>query len=107
MGEIIQASELGIGDLYRDYRSHSRFGPGGPQVRQVTGKRTVRTVETYEVLETLDIQGRGLRGEISLRTDVPVEKLEPLSLREVTDWLPHMEMGESETITMFEGRFWV
>lgn len=107
MGNIIQATELEVGDLYRTYRPASAHYPGRTEVRRVTGRRTIRYVETYSVLETLSIDGRELHGEVSLRADVTVEKLERVDLRDVTELLKVMPTGASLIATYFDGGFYV
>lgn len=106
MGHIIQAAELEIGDLYREYLSSNRYGPGRTYVRKVTGSRTVRTSETYQVLTTMDVEGKGLHGEISLRADMSIEKLEEIYLAEVNEVLTGLSPGEQLNIVYAEGRFW-
>ena len=108
MGNMMQANELEPGDLYREFRPHSAaFGPGGAHVLMVTGRRTVRYAETYQVLETTSIDGRNLRGEISLRTDQTVERLDRVDLREVTELLKVAQPGETVAATYYDGWFWL
>lgn len=106
MGTVIQASELEVGDLYRAYRIPSRIEPGGSIIRKITGARTVRTSETYRVLETRAIDGTQ-RGEISLRADISVERLDTAGTpAEIADTLSYMMPGEQLNIVYAEGRFW-
>lgn len=107
MGQIVQASELETGDLYREYRAGNRLGPGGACVRRVTGSRTVRTVETYAVLTTTDVEGRGLHGEMSLRADLSIEKLDRVDIREVVEVLKIARPGETISATYCDGGFWI
>lgn len=107
MGEVIQARELEVGDLYRTYSALPRDTGGSCTVRRVVSRRVLRTVESYEVLETASIDGRGLRGEISLRSDVAVERLERQCQRDVVAMLPYLEPGTTINVTYFDQSFWV
>lgn len=100
MGTVIQASELTVGDLYREYSSLV-----GPIIRRVTGRRIVRTVETYEVLTTEALDGTR-RGEISLRADVSVERLEPMQLDELTESMKYASFGEEFNVVYADQGFW-
>lgn len=107
MGTVIQANELEVGDLYRDYNSGSRLTPGGAIIRKVTGSREHTFTETYTVLETEDIEGRNLRGEISLRRELAVERLDEISEANIGSELRGMYPGDQLNIVYYDMRFWV
>lgn len=97
MGQIIQAAELQTGDLYRQYSSLV-----GVVIRRVTGRRTVKTAETYEVLTTEALDG-GQRGEISLRADVTVERLESVNLMDLAGSMRYASVGEQFNVVYANG----
>ena len=106
MSTIIQASELEIGDLYVTYSALGRDGAGEARVRQVTGHRTIRIAETYQVLETLALDGTR-RGEMSLRADKSVERLDPVgSVGDLVMGLKYLPMGNQQLIVAHDGRLW-
>lgn len=105
MGTVIQASELAIGDLYRVHVGPFGGQPGMAIVRIVTNSRMVKTVETYQVLETTALDGTR-RGEISLRADLAVERLNEISKAEIVAGLDYLPSGDQLNIVYFEMRFY-
>ncbi|AYP70069.1 hypothetical protein I5G62_gp83 [Mycobacterium phage CRB2] len=103
MAELIHASDLAVGDVYRNVRGLAQE-PSGDAYR-VAAIRQVTYLETYSVIEASNLR-TGLRAEINLRRDVFVSKLEEQARRDVVGLLDYLPDGETVTIVRSEGRFW-
>lgn len=109
MGTIIQTSELQIGDLYREYSSFPHDRAGGYRVRKVTGQRTVVACGAqYQVLETENIACEWSYGEISLRSDRSVERLDEVdSLDNLMISMKYALLGEQFNVVYADGQYWM
>lgn len=101
MALSIDASELEVGDLF--YEPHSRF----LRLRRVTGIRVLRTVETYSVIdyETVVVSqdnapGFG-RGQLNLRADIEVTRVEPVDTEALMATLKAMSTGNGGHIIIW------
>lgn len=95
MSETILAADLAVGDVYRS---------GGDPLR-VASIRTFHSGATYRVIEAQNLRSGG-GASISLRSDVSVEKLEAIHLRDLQGYLLYMAEGDQLSIVRADGKFW-
>lgn len=106
MSTIIHTSELELGDVYVTYSSMGRDRAGEAQVRKVTGRRMMNVIESYVILETHALDGTR-RGEISIRRDLPVERLDELNgAYELVEIAQAMMPGDHVLFAQHGGKFY-
>ncbi|WFF39837.1 hypothetical protein LOPSY_88 [Mycobacterium phage Lopsy] len=99
MSEIVTASQLETGDLFR-IRTLT-----GSTTYQVGSERTVRYGNDYIEISATKVPTSG-GCYVCLEPLTPVERLEPTPQRDIVAMLPYLTPGETVSVTYWDGRFW-
>ncbi|QJD51238.1 hypothetical protein SEA_TELESWORLD_90 [Mycobacterium phage Telesworld] len=99
MSEIVTASQLETGDLFR-IRAIT-----GSTTYQVDSARKVHYRDEYIEIAATKVTTHGTT-TMSLAPSTPVERLEPTPQRDIVAMLPYLNPGETVSVTYWDGRFW-
>lgn len=101
MGDIILASDLRVGDVYRSIGLAGNRGVP----RRVTHVRQLCTVARYTIVSSVNAESRV--GEFSFLEDVTVERMARIDAGEAMGVLDLMSDGETVSFTRFNGGMFV
>lgn len=106
MGELIQASALGVGDVFTDLLRAPTWDTHSP-LRRVTDIRTLNHGRAaYRVVE-YTVLDSAAKGKADLRIETVVDRVKPIDRPEASAKVLGLTGSQALTFYCAEGRLWV